>query len=339
MIRSPSQPEQTLAIRTLHTQVRQLLASLPEQCPTLRSYVLIERGLHPKLGWLAKQLEHTAARAILFENTPEAHLAETLSPWLVTIPQPIDDGQLYVLCNAAQQFGGICWIWSTWPLPRLANHLRTFMGGTLHNAATQEEEGEIALRLTDARVFPGICAALTTAQQTELLRPIHTLGIWNRQLQWQTWHGTNDAEDFAPTPLRISTMQLEAMNRHTQADKILSLLAEEYSQAGQPPNPVYSQLLSLPQDARYRAVQDLLNTGREIGYETDPDLLLFVSLAYVCHPDFHAVPGMRRAMEAGVHQEQSLATTLATLPDKVWQEIEHQPTRISVNQPAGETRS
>lgn len=313
-----NQPEQRAIIQTLQEKAGQEWAAFHED-PALNAYLVIERAMSPELTRLAKRQLQARAHAVLFEHTPEAHLAE-LSPWLIALPSLPEPAVLTPVCTAAQLYGGMVWLWSALDLPALAEHLRKFMGATLYNEATGEIEGDIALRSTDPRVLPGFIEALHPHQRDAFLQPIRACAIWNRHLQWQRWDGPAEPVTEPLPPLHISLGQLGVMNRHTQPDKILHLLETEYGQ--QNDSPVHLHLLSQTQDARYRAVCACTETARRIGYENDQDLALFASLTYLCHPRFSEAPRFRQAMQDGIRNKISLANTVIALPDAAWEEID-----------------
>lgn len=319
MLRPSPLPDQRAAADACMKAVEAQFAVFRDKEPEQKGYLLFERGLHRRLGKLADAQLTAYKHAVLFENTPEAHLARDHSPWLVELwdlPGPI---LLHQLALTSQQYAALAWIWSPLPLAQLADHLRAFMGATLWNDKTGEEEGEIALRCTDPRVFPGILEALLPEQRTALLRPLRAWALWDRHLQWRIWEGPADATPAPPEPLRISLGQLGVMNRHTQPDKIISLLDDEY---GHGDNAVRDQLLQLPADERYRTVWNLIEEAHRFGYRSDQDLMLFTSLACLLHRRFFELPTFSQALRQGGAQGEPLAATVNGLPDRAWQEVE-----------------
>lgn len=312
-------PDQQTAEEACRKAIAGQFSHCGEGAPEARVYLLLERGLDRRLIRLAEcELKGYPHRA-LFENTPEAHLARDLSPWLVALEELPAPQLLDQLVRASQRHAAVAWLWSPLGLDALADHLRVFMGAVLWNDKTGSEEGEIALRCTDPRVFPGFFAALNDEQRTALLLPLECWALWDRHLNWRVWAGAANGRAEPAQPLRISLSQLGIMNRETQPDKILSLLDDEYGAAE---NAVKAALLDLPADERFRAAWQLIQEGRQLGYGSDRDLMLFVSLAYLIHPRYVDFPLMGSAIRQGGQRGEPLAATIDNLPDQAWQEAE-----------------
>jgi hypothetical protein len=329
MLFPPKLPDQLAACEEMLAHVCQQLEAVREDRPVVHAYVLIERGIDMPIYRMADIQLARHKHAVLFEGTPEEHLAKEFSPWLVQLPYLPDTEQLRQLCIASQRFAAIAWIWSPLPLDGLAAHLRHFMSAALWNPETGEDEGEVLLRCTDPRVFPGYVQALLPAQQADLLRPLNVWALWDRHRQWRQWHGDADLAPAIPAPLRISLPQLGVMNRHTQPDKILSMLNRDYGEQAGADNPIWQNLLQLPQDTRYRKLCAILDQARHLGYGSDEDLMLFAALIHLIHPRCYEFPLFRAELERGRHEGKPLAETVLGLPDSVRREIEQQHTHAS----------
>lgn len=322
MLNNPVLPDQLSAIDSLIACLNSQFDAFRELVPTVHSYVLLERGLDSRLQGLGLELFEGLPRQVLYEGLPEAPLAERLSPWLVQLERQPEADFLHQLCIASQRYGAVSWIWSPLGLRALGDHLRAFMGATLWDEEKNAAEGEIAVRCTDPRVLPGFVEALSDAQRNTLFRPLSAWCLWDRHLTWRCWEGEGEATPPEQPCLRLNTQQLEQLNRHTQPDKILSLLQDNYGDFRIPDNPVRRQLLSRPRDARYRAVHELVEKGRAMGYVTDRDLMLFVALAYTLHHRYFEFPEFSRALAAGRQSGQPLGAVINSLPDAAWQEID-----------------
>lgn len=293
-------------------------------------YLLIDCGLAPRINRFAQRRLSGHPHAVLLHGTPESHLADRFSPWLVAIPGEEAEawqtgktvGLLRELCLLAQTYPAISWLWSSNSLPDMANHLRFFMGGELWNEQTNAAEGDVFLRYFDARVLPGFISLLTPAQRDAFLLPIDTWCLWDRHLHWHVWQGSDQAVSATdPTILRYSLAQQERLARQTQPDKILHLIHETHGTTADG-TPLRAELLDLLPDAQYRRIAPLVGEARRLGLTSDADLMLFCVLALDVHPQFFEHPAVQPIVISGLRAGHDFSALLNTVPDSAWLDLE-----------------
>lgn len=308
------------AAESLLAEVLAVRQSVAAMVQPVKAYLLVEQGLDGRLPELVRRHLPESPISYLFEGTPEQHLGP-LSPWLIELPPTVQPKDLRPFCLASQTLSAVSWLWSPLALVPLSKHLRHYMGGVLWDETRAEEEGGIAIRISDPRVLPSVMDVLTASQRESLLRPLMGWGTWTRYREWRIWQGAMQPPEDRPEPLRLNRLQLAKLIQLGQPDKLLSCLDDEYGHDDAPGNTVKKQLLDLPPDMRYRAVSELLAKAREFSYHSDQDCMLFVSLAYLIHPHFFSFPGFAQALRHGRLAEETLADTLAQLPETTVQEV------------------
>lgn len=316
-------------------RLRREITRQREVRPDISLYLLIDRAM-------ASQVRHFAARSlagfphdILFIGTAEADYADEFSPWLVALPDELvrawERGERLDLadnlCQLAHDHTCVSWLWSRQGLADLAAHLRSYLSGCLWNEREDVEEGEVFLRYFDARILAGFIGVLSDEQRRHFLQPIQCWGLWDRALTWNVWHGAAEVARM-PVPaalLRYTLGQQAALADHSQADRMLSRLADEHHPTELGQRNVGGQLLVQPQDERYRRIRHLIEVGRRLGLSDDRDLILHVVVACCSHPRYHEHPQIARDLRDRFAASGSYAATVARVDDDLWDALAKQP--------------
>lgn len=300
-------------------------------------YLLIDCGMSPAVRRFAIGRLSNFEHAVLLERTPEEHLAERFSPWLLAIPEQItdawlerdDDPLLNDLCLLAQESPAISWLWSSNDLHALTNHLRGFLGGILGAADDSGDEGEVFLRYYDARVLATYQSILTPLQRTAFMRPIAMWALWNRHLTWKTWSGPDEPADPPdPALVRYTPAQQTQLALASQPDKILHRIFESYGEDADS-NRVRNDLLNLPQDARHRKIAALVDEARALRLRSDADLMLYAVLAIDIHPRFIDHPEMQAKVVPGLRAGDDFAALLDNVSATAWHELDTEQANLA----------
>lgn len=327
--------------------LRQAIADCRAASPTSSLYMLIDRGMAPQVRRYASRALAGFSHEVLFAGTPEAGFADEYSPWLVAVPADVAGAWAegarseiaQKLCELAQEYACVSWLWSPVALGPLTAHLRAYLSGCLRNEHEDVDEGEVFLRYFDARVLPGFIQVLTAEQRNHFLQPIQRWGLWDRSLAWRSWDGgSTSVPDPIPTRLLSYTLaQQHALARHSQPDRLLSRLADDHAVAEYGEYSVGGQLLALPPDARYRRMRHLIEIGGLLGLCSDPDLVLHAVVACCMHPSYHEHPQIARALRERMLGGGKFADVIACVDDKYWDALAAD--RSSGDWPMESTRS
>jgi hypothetical protein len=303
----------------LHWQAAQaLLSALVSE----RLYALVDVGQDPQL--FADIKSWGLPMVSLLEGTPEG-IYDHESPRLFQV-NPSQESPGLTLCQWAERLPCISWLTSRQPLDDLAAHLRSWLGAVLLEE-DGSDLGEVHVRFYDPRVLPALMATLTDAQKTHLLEPLSGWGLWSRHGTWECWRApsTSGLSALSPAVPRLSMLQSQTLEAHTQTDRVIWLLGEQHPQtpsADPLTQRLHREFLQLPPLPRFRQMFAIREQAARWGVTSDEDLTLFALVAIGVHRDFDRHP----TLELQLARRRDLGTPFAALiesvPDTVWSSLQ-----------------
>lgn len=136
---------------------RQAQASVP-----VKLYALVDALLYARAS-NDSPLERSAACVALFDQTPDASLADA-GPWLVDL-NAAPAAMEHTLRRLAGGAEGVSWLISAYPLPSLSQELRDRLDVRIPGGRTA------LLRFYDARIIGDIASMLSFTQRMEFFVP------------------------------------------------------------------------------------------------------------------------------------------------------------------------
>jgi len=245
----------------------------------------------------------------LFMQTPEAEMAD-IGPWLIEIPLSGSEALRRSLARhaASQALTLMC---SPMRLPRLCEHLRGFLSGTLADGSP------VLLRYFDPRVGFDMLAHWPASVQGQFMQPLDWWAGWDGDAQLRHANGDADIET-APRrdAIELAPEWARAMDKVGEAHLLVALLAEELEAS----NPTDALLLEQVHPLLCRQIaQAALAFIHRAGFAGWSNKAQACHQALLRHARFHAHPGFLEILPVA-NESLELREVLARVPRAVQQE-------------------
>ena len=195
-------------------------------------YALAEAALCVPEGALARWIAcHGLEAHALLDGTPEARFAND-GPWLVALPARMPDMAIDELARIAALPQALLLLGSPLPMPRLANHLRSWL-----DAAMVDAEGGrtgLLLRCFDACTGMAMVDLWPAAERQAFVGAFD--GWWGWNARFALEHRAGAARPVAAPrtePLVLDEALLERIDALNRAERLLHLVLDEDVAAGE----------------------------------------------------------------------------------------------------------
>ena len=273
--------------RCLSTQIGHLLSTKahPADAP-MRRYALVSAGQCEQGAVAAMADIHGLACERLFMQTPEADMAD-LGPWLIALPS---DAGLPLREALAQQAAAqaLALLSSPVRLPKLGEHLRSFMSGVLPDGSPA------LLRYFDPRVGFDMFTHWPDAVRQRFVQPLAWWSGWDVRFQVLRLEGPA-RDEIAPWngALQLDAEWCKAMDDAGQAQLVVALLAEELEEIDPP---AASLLARMHPSLRTQIARGALSFADGAGLTGWDNRALACRQALLVHARFHTHPVFEAAL-------------------------------------------
>lgn len=277
--------------------------------PATHCYMLVSAGQCDEGAIASLVAAHGLSFERLFMQTPEAEMAD-IGPWLVEIPaSPSEPLRRSLAQHAATQ--ALTLLCSPMRLPRLCEHLRGFLSGTLPDGSP------VLLRYFDPRVGFDMLAHWPAPVQRQFMQPLAWWTGWDGDARLRHVKGNAD-RDSAPRhdPIELSPDWVQAMDKAGEAQLVVALMAEELETS----SPAEAELLGrIHPLLRRQIAQAALAFTRRASLAGWNNKALACRLALLKHARFHAHPGFLETLSAA-NGSPELREILVRVPPAVQQD-------------------
>lgn len=277
----------------------------------MHRYALVSAGQCEE-GFVADMVAaHALSCERLLMETPEAELAD-IGPWLVALPESPEASLLHELASHAGK-QALTVLSSPVRLPRLGEHLRSFMYGSTTDGTP------VLLRYFDPRIGFDVVAHWGADIRQKFMAPLAWWAGWNGLFEPQSFTGPARGET-SPMDARIAlTPQWDrAIDAVGEAHFMAALLAEELEETAPHAAEELSEIHPL---IRRCIASDALAFARQAQWSGWDDRALACRQALLQHARFHTHPAFEAAWRRfdGVDAV-GLRQVLADLPAQVAQD-------------------
>ncbi|MDM0009549.1 DUF4123 domain-containing protein [Variovorax sp. J22G73] len=290
--------------RYLCAQVAPLLAP-GEANAGLCRYALVSAGQCNEGVVAAAVRDHRLPDERLFMQTPESDMAD-IGPWLIELPSTPGPELLDALADMAtsQSMTLLC---SALRIPKLAEHLRSFMSGVLPDGSP------VLLRWFDPRIGFDMLVHWPDAVRQRFLAPLAWWAGWDGGFEFRRFSGAASGDGSSSSEsIELDTRWLKAVDEVGEPQLIVALLLEEMEAAG---SPALLDLSRMHAWLRRQVARDALVFARGAGLFGWDDRLLACRLALTTHPKFYEHPAFGSVWSATAPTR--LVDVLAKLPARV----------------------
>ncbi|SFP40862.1 protein of unknown function [Variovorax sp. OK605] len=318
---------QAVLLRSMLAQIDRLLCAERTTRPAqalpmpMRHYALVSAGQCEEGAVSHMVAMHELVAERLFMQTPEAEMAD-IGPWLIEMPTaPSASLRRSLAHQAAAQ--AVTLLGSPLRLPKLCEHLRGFLSGTLPDGSP------VLLRYFDPRIGFDMLAHWPAAAQRQFTQPLAWWAGWDGDARLRYVKGAAPADIAPPAPpppsppsapsnaaLELPAEWVQAMDKAGEANLVVALLAEELETSN--PNAA-NRLAQMHPSLRRQIAQAALAFAHRAGLTGWHNKAQACRQALLTHARFHAHPGFLDTL-SGAPAPLDLREVLARVPLPVQQE-------------------